>query len=141
MRRLFDEITDGYLQWEPMGEVYDTVVIDGQRWEYVAGREHWRDRMHEYFPDEATAIDRYLELVRDAIGGARTFFAEKALPGPAALLAGPWMRRGDFSATPTAPWARSSTNSPTTPPSRRCSPPSSATTDCRPRRRALSSTP
>jgi all-trans-retinol 13,14-reductase len=93
IRRLFDDIGDGSLRWEPMGGVYDTVVIDGQRWEYVTGREAWRDRMHLYFPDETSAIDRYLEIVRDAIGGARTFFAEKALPGAAALVAGPWMRR------------------------------------------------
>jgi all-trans-retinol 13,14-reductase len=93
LRRLFDEVGDGTLQWEPMGEVYDTVVIGGQRWEYVAGREAWRDRLHLYFPDETDAIDRYLELVREAIGGARTFFAEKALPRAAALVAGPWMRR------------------------------------------------
>jgi len=93
LRRLFDEVGDGSLQWEPMGEVYDTVVIGGQRWEYVSGREAWRERMHSYFPDETTAIDRYLEQVREAIGGARTFFAEKALPGPAAMVAGSWMRR------------------------------------------------
>jgi all-trans-retinol 13,14-reductase len=49
--------------------------------------------MHLYFPDETEAIDRYLEQVREAIGGARTFFAEKALPRAAALVAGPWMRR------------------------------------------------
>jgi all-trans-retinol 13,14-reductase len=93
LRRLFDEVGDGSLEWEPMGEVYDTVVIGDQRWEYVTGREAWRERMHTYFPDQKRAIDRYLELVGDAIGGARTFFAEKALPSPAALVAGPWMRR------------------------------------------------
>jgi all-trans-retinol 13,14-reductase len=93
IRQLFDDIGDGSLQWEPMGEVYDTVVIGDQRWEYVTGREAWRDRMHLYFPDQTEAIDRYLEMVREAIGGARTFFAEKALPGAAALIAGPWMRR------------------------------------------------
>ena len=93
LNRLFNEIGDGSLEWEPMGEVYDTVVIGDGRWEYVSGREAWRDRMHLYFPDETPAIDRYLELVREAIGGARTFFAEKALPPAAALVAGPWMRR------------------------------------------------
>jgi all-trans-retinol 13,14-reductase len=93
IRRLFDEIGDGSLQWEPLGEVYDTVVIGGERWEYVTGREAWRDRMHLYFPDETEAIDRYLEIVREALGGARNFFAEKALPRAAAVVAGPWMRR------------------------------------------------
>jgi all-trans-retinol 13,14-reductase len=93
LRRLFDEVTDGSLRWEPMGEVYDTAVIGDERWEYVTGRDAWRDRMHSYFPNETAAIDRYLEQVGEALGGFRTFFAEKALPGPAAVVAGPWMRR------------------------------------------------
>jgi len=91
--RLFDEVSDGTLEWEPMGEVYDTVVIGDRRWEYVAGRDAWRERMHSYFPEERAAIDHYLDLVREAIGGARSYFAEKALPGPVSWVAGPWMRR------------------------------------------------
>ncbi len=94
LRRLFDEVTGGELEWEPMGEVYDTVVIGGRRWDYVAGRENWRQRMHEYFPGEEAAIDRWLELVSEATRGARSFFAEKAMPVLPSLLAGPWMRRG-----------------------------------------------
>jgi len=93
LRGLFDEVTDGALEWAPMGEVYDTVVIDGERWEYVAGRDAWRERMLEYFPDEKEAIDSYLDRVREAIGSSQGFFAEKAVPAPVALLAGPWMRR------------------------------------------------
>ncbi len=58
LRLLFDEVTGGNLQWEPMGEVYDTVVIDGRRWNYVTGRENWRRQMHEYFPDENDALIR-----------------------------------------------------------------------------------
>ena len=90
---LFDEVTDGSLEWEPMGEVYDTVVIGDERFEYVAGREAWRERMGSIFPDEIEAIDRYLELVREAIGSSQGFFAEKAVPAAVSLLAGPWMRR------------------------------------------------
>jgi len=93
LRGLFDEVTDGALEWAPMGEVYDTVVIDGERWEYVAGRDAWRERMLEYFPDEKEAIDSYLDRVREAIGSSQGFFAEKAVPALVALLAGPWMRR------------------------------------------------
>ncbi len=94
LRRLCDEVTGGNLRWEPMGEVYDTVVIGGRRWNYVAGRENWRRRMHGYFPEETAAIDRYLDLVSEATRGARTFFSEKAMPAIPALLAGRWMRRG-----------------------------------------------
>jgi all-trans-retinol 13,14-reductase len=94
LRRLCDEVTGGRLQWEPMGEVYDTVVIGGRRWNYVAGRENWRRQMCEYFPGEEGAIDRWLELVSEATRGARTFFAEKAMPALPAMIAGPWLRRG-----------------------------------------------
>jgi all-trans-retinol 13,14-reductase len=94
IRKLFDEITGGRLEWQAMGDVYDTVVVGDQRFEYVAGRTAWRDRMIEYFPDEAAAIDRYLELVKETTRSARGFFGAKALPGPVAAIAGPWMRRG-----------------------------------------------
>lgn len=93
LRRLFDELSGGRLQWQAMGDVYDTVVVDGRRFEYVTGRRAWRDRMIEYFPSEETAVDRYLELVAETTGGARSFFAAKALPRPAAAVAGPFMRR------------------------------------------------
>ncbi len=93
LRRLFDEVTDGALEWEPMGEVYDTAVIGGERFEYVTGREAWRERMVSYFPREAEAVDRYLALVREAVSSSRSFFAEKAVPSMVSSLAGPWMRR------------------------------------------------
>jgi all-trans-retinol 13,14-reductase len=93
LRTLFDEITGARLEWQPMGEVYDTVIVGRERFEYIAGRENWRQRMHEYFPEESGAIDRYLELVTETIRGARSYFGAKALPGPIAAIAGPFMRR------------------------------------------------
>ena len=93
LRRLFDEVTAGNLLWAPLGEVYDSVIIGGERWDYVAGRENWRKKMHTYFPEETGAIDRYLDLVSQAVTGARSFFAEKAVPAPFSPLIGPWMRR------------------------------------------------
>jgi all-trans-retinol 13,14-reductase len=93
LRALFDDITDSRLQWEGMGDVYDTVIVGGQRFEYVAGRERWRQRMHETFPDDTDAIDRYLELVDDAARSARNFFAAKAVPPGVGAVLGPLMRR------------------------------------------------
>jgi all-trans-retinol 13,14-reductase len=94
IRRLFDEITGDRLEWQAMGAVYDTVIVGEERFEYIVGRTAWRDRMVESFPDEEAAIDRYLELVKETTRGARGFFGAKALPGPIAAIAGPWMRRG-----------------------------------------------
>ena len=92
LRRAFDDITDGALKWADMGDVYDTIVIGEDRYEFVAGRSAWRDRMVAYFPDETQAIDRYLERVRAATGAARSFFGEKALPRALSMIAGGAMR-------------------------------------------------
>jgi all-trans-retinol 13,14-reductase len=94
LRRLFDEITGGRLEWQAMDEVYDTVIVGDRRFEYVAGRENWRQRMHGYFPTETAAVDRYLELVTETVQGARTFFGAKAMPPALSGVAGPVMRRG-----------------------------------------------
>ncbi len=48
--------------------------------------------MKDYFPSEARAIDRYLELVSEAARSTQLFFAEKAIPPMAARLAGGLMR-------------------------------------------------
>jgi len=85
-------VTDGSLQWASMGDVYDTIAIGGQRWEYVTGLERWRARMVEYFPREAAGIDRYLQLVRAATRSSTGFFAEKAVPRAIAALGGGLMR-------------------------------------------------
>jgi all-trans-retinol 13,14-reductase len=93
LRRLFDEITGGRLEWQAMDEVYDTVIVGDRRFEYVSGRENWRQRMHGYFPSETAVIDHYLELVTETVQGARTFFGAKAMPAAVSGIAGPVMRR------------------------------------------------
>ncbi len=90
---LFREIAGDALHWASMGEVYDTLVVGGRRFDYVAGRTRWRERMLEYFPAERPAIDAYLAAVASAVKGLRLFFAEKAMPGPVAAVTGSWMRR------------------------------------------------
>lgn len=89
---LLAEVTDGSLAWESMGDVYDTVAIGHDRWEYVTGQERWRARMVEYFPREAGAIDRYLDLIRAATRSSTAYFAEKTVPAAIAVLGGGLMR-------------------------------------------------
>lgn len=95
LRRAFDHLTDGELGWADMGDVYDTIVIGDDRYQFVAGRERFRQRMHEYFPAarDIAAIDRYLELVRDTVRTSKRYFLEKALPPTLGRLASPLLRR------------------------------------------------
>ncbi len=92
LRRAFDHLTDGQLAWADMGEVYDTIVIGRDRYDFVAGRERFRARMREYFPRHAAAIDRYLAELRATTGRSRRFFLEKALPPSLGALASPLLR-------------------------------------------------
>ncbi len=92
LRRAFDEITDGALLWADMGDVYDTIVIGEDRYEFVAGREAWRQRMHDYFPEERAGIDAYIERVRAAARSSMTYFGEKILPGALSAVIGGAMR-------------------------------------------------
>ncbi|MGB7983098.1 MAG: NAD(P)/FAD-dependent oxidoreductase [Candidatus Nanopelagicales bacterium] len=95
IRRLLDDISDGQIQWADMGEVYDRVIIDGERYDLPKGRRNLRDYLVSRFPAQEAAIDGYFEAVRSATSGSLQFNAVKTLPGPVAAVAGPLMRR-DF---------------------------------------------
>ena len=102
-RRMFDHLTEGRLEWAPMGEVYDRIVIGEDAYDYVAGPERFTARMKEYFPAEATAIDRYVSLVRKVPRWSGLYFAEKVVPPAVATIAGRLMRY------PFLRWARRTT--------------------------------
>jgi len=103
IRRIFDHLTGGRLQWSPMPEVYDRVRMGEHEYELVAGLERFRDRLKAYFPGEAGGIDRYLRAVLTCAGKSALYFAERALPRPLARVAGPLLRR------PFLRWARRTT--------------------------------
>lgn len=80
LARLFHKVTRGRLQWAPMPEIYNRIVIADRRYDYHAGADAFKARMKAYFPAQAPAIDRYVELVQAANRAAKGYFAERALP-------------------------------------------------------------
>ena len=82
LRRFFDYITDGKLEWADMGEVYDRIVFGEKEYQFVKGVDNWKARMKEYFPSAAdqNSIDDYVELVKKANSAFRPYFMEKAMP-------------------------------------------------------------
>ena len=73
-------ITDGSLKWEPMGEVYDRILIGDDHYDLPAGRKNLKAQLIEYFPDEAEAIDAYFGLLREAAAASGSYFLAKLLP-------------------------------------------------------------
>ena len=92
-RRLMDFLTQRQLDWAPMDAHYDRYFIGDRVYDAVAGREEFRDNLVGYFPREASAIDRYLELQREVSRAMRTFTLERTLPPWMAAVAGPLLRR------------------------------------------------
>jgi|JI10StandDraft_1071094.scaffolds.fasta_scaffold02828_9 all-trans-retinol 13,14-reductase len=92
LRRAFDHLSDGQLGWASLGDVYDTIIVGDDRYPFVAGRERFRQTMHERFPNERDAIDRYLQLIRETVHASKRFFLEKALPPMLGAVAGPILR-------------------------------------------------
>lgn len=93
VRRLFDCLTDGQLQWKAMPEVYDRILIGERCYEFPAGEQHFRERLNGYFPEEAAAVDGYLQAVNECDAAMGRYFAERLLPGWLAGIAGGFLRR------------------------------------------------
>jgi all-trans-retinol 13,14-reductase len=103
LRAAFDHLTGGQLEWAPMPDIYDRVVMGGRTFDFPTGRERLRARLKDYFPTEGPAIDRYLAAVQSAQKASGLYFAEKAIPRAAALVAGRFLR------APFLRWASHST--------------------------------
>lgn len=58
VRRAFDHVTAGKVQWQAMPEIYDRFIIEGQPFDLVAGLDRFREGMKQSFPKETRAIDR-----------------------------------------------------------------------------------
>jgi all-trans-retinol 13,14-reductase len=93
VRAVFDHLTEGQLQWQPMPDIYDRVVIgEARTFDFPAGLENLRSQLKQAFPTETPAIDNYLAAVQSAQKSSGLYFAEKAIPRPIARLAGRFMR-------------------------------------------------
>jgi phytoene dehydrogenase-like protein len=86
-RRLFDYVTDGKLQWAAMDDHYDRLFIGDRQIDLVAGPEAFADELKAQFPDEAQAIDTYLDYLSQVAKAMPGVTLAKVLPN---LLASPF---------------------------------------------------
>jgi all-trans-retinol 13,14-reductase len=93
LRRIFDDVTDGALAWADMGDVYDCVVMGGERYEFPRGRAVLEAEIVRRFPDEGEAIRRYFALVEETVRVMQAFFQAKAMPALLAPVVRPLAQR------------------------------------------------
>ena len=79
-RKLFDFLSDRKLRWADMGEIYDTVYLGEEKFEFPKGEKPLRAALLDRFPEESAAIDEYFQLIRSVAKAMRSYSALKLLP-------------------------------------------------------------
>ncbi|MBL4797474.1 MAG: NAD(P)/FAD-dependent oxidoreductase [Oleispira sp.] len=80
LRRVFDVISEGRLEWAAMADEYDRVIIGKDEYSFVAGRDNLANMLKERFPGEDKVIDQYIQLIRDISRYTPKFFAGQGMP-------------------------------------------------------------
>ncbi|XP_077350811.1 all-trans-retinol 13,14-reductase [Festucalex cinctus] len=94
-RCVVDQLTNGQLQWEPMENPFDHVVIgppeNRRHYPIYSGRTRFPEELKKCFPGEEAAIDEYMRLVKKTGRGIWFMAVLKHLPP---FLAGLLVRSG-----------------------------------------------
>ena len=93
IRKMFDYISNNKLEWADMGEVYDKIIIGDKTYDFVKGVKNFKAKMHEYFPNDIDAVDKYVQLIFDCNKTMKKFYLEKALPTFMSKLLGFFFRK------------------------------------------------
>ena len=80
LRKIFNYVSEGAIEWAPVGEVYDEAILEGNRYLFVNGAEAQINQLIQKFPDEAFAIRKYIKTLRGAAACSAWYFSEKTMP-------------------------------------------------------------
>ncbi|XP_047427779.1 all-trans-retinol 13,14-reductase-like [Mugil cephalus] len=87
-RCMLDQMTNGQLQWEPLDNPFDHVVLgppENRRcYPIYSGKTRYPEELKKCFPGEEKAIDEYLSLVKKTSWGIWLLLMLKLWPAPLA---------------------------------------------------------
>lgn len=79
--RLLKKLTGGRLEWASLGEIYEQFYFpDDFRIDFPDNPHQFRDNLASAFPNETTAIDAYLNEVREVSSGMKGYYLARAMP-------------------------------------------------------------
>ncbi len=73
LRKTFDLLTDGKLDWGPRQDNYDRFFFPDKTYTFPAGTEAFREEILRHFPHEKKGLDQYLKLLREVKSLTRLF--------------------------------------------------------------------
>ncbi|XP_051995195.1 all-trans-retinol 13,14-reductase-like [Xyrauchen texanus] len=87
-RCMIDQLTNGQLQWEPLENPFDHVVLgppeNRRKYPIYSGRKRFPEELKKCFPGEEKAIDEYMRLVKNVGNNVWFMVLLKLLPNPLA---------------------------------------------------------
>ena len=79
--RLLARLTEGGLQWAPLGKVYDEFWYpDDFRVDFPDSPQEFNHNLCEAFPHEAGAIGEYIQAAREVSGAMKGYYLGRTLP-------------------------------------------------------------
>ncbi|KAG8566537.1 hypothetical protein GDO81_013292 [Engystomops pustulosus] len=85
-RVIMDQLTDGQLQWNRLGDQYDSVIIGHKVYKVYAGKHEFPDALKKQFPGEEEAIDKFVSLMKKVARHVPLLAALKIIPQFIALF-------------------------------------------------------
>ncbi|XP_038635395.1 all-trans-retinol 13,14-reductase-like isoform X2 [Scyliorhinus canicula] len=86
LRLIIDQITEGQLEWIPMDDQYDTIILgkneNCRKYELHRGKQEFVDALKRQFPQEERAIEKFMELVKRASKQVPLMAVLKMVPFP-----------------------------------------------------------
>ncbi len=83
-RTLFDQITDGQLEWEQLDKEFDVVTIGRKdkirKYPVTTGVEEWKKLLKKQFPNETVGIEAFFTNVETCRNGLKVLGILKMLP-------------------------------------------------------------
>jgi all-trans-retinol 13,14-reductase len=79
--RILADLTDGRLEWAPLGPVYDQFHLPGGfHIDFPDNPRQFRENLVAAFPEEAAGIDAYLAKVKEVAAGMRGYYLARTMP-------------------------------------------------------------
>ncbi|XP_076851829.1 all-trans-retinol 13,14-reductase [Brachyhypopomus gauderio] len=88
LRCILDQLTNGQLQWEPLDDPFDQVVVgppeNRRTYPIYSGRQRFAQELKKRFPGEEKGIDEFMRLIKKCGHGVWMMVMLKLLPFPIA---------------------------------------------------------
>ncbi len=95
VRKVFDYITNGKLEWTAMDEKYDVAVFGDREFAFYKGKERCKSQLKKYFPSikDHYSIDRYFDLLARVENVGMGYYVDKVLPSVLSKIIGSFLRQ------------------------------------------------